>query len=222
MMKVLQGRMNLTPYYPAIVILAGAVLVAFGGFWAAYKQANFNARLNEKNDQIIALQDQQINAITGGDSYPYVMPAFKGDGKVTMLLLNQGNYPLYDVQVTISDGDLIAQRIKKSDDVSRDISAIYDQSQRIYKIGNLGRNQSSWLEGFDLDEKTGARNFTMYLLARNGQVNEFMRLRWVKNHWSVAVTALNKQGVLEEHIGEDFPEDDSFRHFLEEQKKKSR
>jgi hypothetical protein len=60
--KALQGRMNLTSYYPAIVILAGAVLVAFGGFWAACRQANFNAKLNEKNDQIIALQDQQTKS----------------------------------------------------------------------------------------------------------------------------------------------------------------
>jgi hypothetical protein len=92
--------MAFAPYYPALVILAGAILVAIGGFWAAARQANFNARLNEKNDQIFALQDQQIKAITGGDSYPYIMPMFEDDGKFTMLLMNQRKYPLYDVQVT--------------------------------------------------------------------------------------------------------------------------
>jgi hypothetical protein len=173
--------------------------VAFGGFWAAYRQANFNARLNDKNTEIIALQDQQIKAVTGGDSYPYVMPTFFGDGKVTMLLMNQGKYPLYDVQATIVDGDLFATLVKNSNDVSRDIRTIQNQSQQVYKIGNLGEHQSSEFIKFDLDSKTGARNFTMYLLARNGQVNEWMSLRWVKDHWSVAVIALNQKGILERH-----------------------
>jgi hypothetical protein len=209
-----RGRM-LAPYYPALVILAGAIVVAIGGFWAAARQANFNARLNDKNTEIIALQGQQINAVTGGDSYPYVMPSFVGDGKVTMLLMNQGKYPLYDVQVTIVDGDLSAALIKNSDDVSRDINTIQSQSQQIYKIGNLGEHHSSWLPKYDLDPKTGARNFTMYLLARNGQVNEWMSLRFVKNHWSVAVIALNEKGVLERHIGDDFPNNE--REFFEKQ-----
>lgn len=217
-MKSLRGRMSLAPYYPALVILAGAVIVAFGGFWAAYRQANFNARLNDKNNEIITLQDQQIRAVTGGDSYPYVMPTFSGDGKVTMLLMNQGKYPLYDVQVTIVDGDLFAALVKSSNDVSRDIRAIQSQSQQVYKIGNLGEHQSSSFRGFDLDSKTGARNFTMYLLARNGQVNEWMSLRWVKDHWSVAVIALNEKGVLERHIGDDFPKGE--REFFEQHPEK--
>jgi hypothetical protein len=141
------------------------------------------------------------------------MPTFDGDGKVTMLLMNQGKYPLYDVQVTIVDGDLFAALIKNANDVSRDIRAIQNQSQRVYKIGNLGEHQSSWLPKFDLDPKTAARNFTMYLLARNGQVNEWMSLRFVKDHWSVAVIALNEKGVLERHIGDDFPT--SEREFFE-------
>jgi hypothetical protein len=211
--RTLRSRMNLAAYYPALFILTGAVIVAFGGFWAAYRQANFNARLNDKNSEIIALQDQQIKAITGGDSYPYIMPTFAGDGKVTMFLMNQGKYPLYDVQITIVDGDLFAELVKKSSDASRDIQAISNQSQQIYKIGNLGEHQSSMFTKFDLDSKTGARNFTIYLLARNGQVNEWMSLRWVKDHWSVAVIALNQNAILERHIGDDFPKDE--REFFE-------
>jgi hypothetical protein len=215
--KALRSRMSLSPYYPALVIMAGAVIgaviVAFGGFWAAYRQVNFNARLNDKNNEIIALQDQQIKAITGGNSYPYVMPTFRGDGKVSMLLMNQGKYPLYDVQVTIVDGDLFAELVKKASDVSRDIGEIQNQSQQVHKIGNLGEHQSSWFTAFDLDSKTGARNFTMYLLARNGQVNESIKLRWVKDHWSVATVALNEKGVLERHIGDDFPKGE--REFFE-------
>jgi hypothetical protein len=49
---ILGGRMQpFAPYYPALVILAGATLVAIGGFWAAARQADFNARLNDKKMQ---------------------------------------------------------------------------------------------------------------------------------------------------------------------------
>jgi hypothetical protein len=147
--------MNLAPYYPAMMIFAGAVLVALGGLWAAHRQTNFNATLREKNDEIIALQSQQISALTGGDSYPFVTPTFKGDGKVTMLLLNQGKYPLYDVQVTILDGDLIEQKIKKSDNVSRDIGAIYNQSQLQARAG-LFTDETRFLQntGYASDFRT--------------------------------------------------------------------
>jgi hypothetical protein len=57
-----------SPYAPAFLIFVGAMIVAAGGFWAATRQANFNSRLNEKNNTIISLQGQQIQTITGGDS----------------------------------------------------------------------------------------------------------------------------------------------------------
>jgi hypothetical protein len=135
------------------------------------------------------------------------MPNFYGDGKVTMSLMNQGTYPLYDVRVTIVDQDLFATLVKKSNDVSRDIGKIQNESENFYKIGNLGQNQSLWIAKFDLDPKLGERNFIMSLLARNGKVNEFMRLRWVNDHWSTAVKALNQKGVVEEDIDRDYPQD---------------
>ena len=56
-------------FLPAIFIVAGAFLAAFGGFWQAVRQSQFNAELRQKNDKIIELQHQSAGAITGGDSF---------------------------------------------------------------------------------------------------------------------------------------------------------
>ena len=56
-------------FHPALVVFAGAVIVAFGTFWAAWRQSNFNAAIREKNEEIARLQHEAAAAITGGDSF---------------------------------------------------------------------------------------------------------------------------------------------------------
>jgi hypothetical protein len=60
---------KLAPFYPAIVVLIGAIFVAAGGFWASYRQSNFNMEIRAKNEEIAALQKDNADAITGGDSF---------------------------------------------------------------------------------------------------------------------------------------------------------
>jgi hypothetical protein len=48
------------------------VIVAFGTFWAAWRQSNFNAAIREKNEEIARLQHEAAAAITGGDSFAWV------------------------------------------------------------------------------------------------------------------------------------------------------
>ena len=129
------------------------------------------------------------------------------EAKLTLLLMNEGKYPLYNIQVTIFDGELFTALMKNSDNVPRDMGAIFDQSKRIIKVGDLGVSQLTEIGKFDLDPKVGTRNLTMYLLARNGQVNEEMHLRWIKGNWSVAFKAYNETGVLKENVTADYPRD---------------
>jgi hypothetical protein len=60
---------TLWQFLPAIIIATGGLIAACGGVWQAMRQSNFNSELRQKNDQIIALQQQSAGAITGGDSF---------------------------------------------------------------------------------------------------------------------------------------------------------
>jgi hypothetical protein len=197
--------MPLAPYYPALVILAGAIVVAIGGFWAATRPANFNARLNEKNNQIISLQDQQLKAITGGDTYPLILPALYDKATLQMRLRTEGKYPLYGLQATILDQDLFETLVASSKDKRNEIAAIHDKSQHVARVGNLGPNQGETVATYMLDPNIGHRSFLITFIARNGQVTEYLKLYWVKDWWAIAYKVFNETGVLKEQIGENFP-----------------
>ena len=63
---------RLSPFFPALVVFVGAVVVALGGFWASWRQSNFNMEIREKNEQIARLQYENASMITGGDSFALV------------------------------------------------------------------------------------------------------------------------------------------------------
>ena len=45
------------------------------------------------------------------------------------------------------------------------------------------------------------------MLARNGEVNEEVKLRFVEVKWAVAYKAYNQNGIISEKIDEDYPKD---------------
>ena len=74
---------RLSPFFPAIVVAFGALAVTFGGFWASFRQSNFNIELREKNEEIARLQRENASLITGGDSFAYAgFRFFSSDGTI--------------------------------------------------------------------------------------------------------------------------------------------
>jgi hypothetical protein len=112
------------PFYPAAFVFVGAVLVAIGGFWASWRQSNFNIEIRKKNEEIALLQKQSADAIIGGDSFAEVafsvldrsgnMPNAHAMPDALLLVptvIHRGRYPLYDVsariaEVPIAKGDI--------------------------------------------------------------------------------------------------------------------
>jgi hypothetical protein len=90
-------------YFPALVILFGAIAVAGGGFWASWRQTHFNADLNEKNNKIIALQDELKTYLTGGDNFCYLQADLPKDATtpVDLYVINEKNTPIFDVTAVI-------------------------------------------------------------------------------------------------------------------------
>src|SRR5258708_39917263 len=95
-------------FAPALLVFGGAVLVALGGFWSSWRQSNFNNTLAEKNNEIAQLKLESANAITGGNSFAYMVlqvPDPKTGSAAIPIFVHQGKYPLYDLQARIVDLD---------------------------------------------------------------------------------------------------------------------
>jgi hypothetical protein len=102
-------------------VFVGALFVAAGGFWASWRQSNFNMEIRAKNEEISRLQQENVNAITGGDSFAYLFgfQVFGMDGQTVnafampddLLLMptfiNKGPYPLYDVSMRFGNIDTL-------------------------------------------------------------------------------------------------------------------
>jgi hypothetical protein len=56
-------------FAPAFVVFFGAIIVAVGSFWAAYRQSNFSAEIRAKNEQIATLQQENIRILKGADFF---------------------------------------------------------------------------------------------------------------------------------------------------------
>jgi hypothetical protein len=93
---------RLSPFFPAMVVFAGAVIVAIGGFWASYRQSNFNRDIRQKNEEIAQLQRENADAITGGDNYCFFTAERNTDDNGLYLVLRKAKTtPLFNVSATL-------------------------------------------------------------------------------------------------------------------------
>src|ERR1700730_15416439 len=195
---------RLSPFFPAMLVFVGALCVAAGGFWASWRQSNFNIDIREKNDEIARLQRESANGITGGDSFAWAdFQVFGADGGAvnayTMpdelllvpIIIHQGQYPLYDVAVRFT-----AQARGKAYDISG--------SLRSYAVGNMaaGFAMSTSIRlphhGKDLE-------FNIYFTARNGAWIQFLRKRWVGDGWATVTKVMRGAQELYREVSANFP-----------------
>jgi len=94
--------LRLWTFAPAIIICAGAIIAAFGGFWAAYRQSNFNTEISAKNEEIIRLQQANINTLKGSDVCHFVATYTPdSNGRFPLTSINGNEDPIYDVYLII-------------------------------------------------------------------------------------------------------------------------
>jgi hypothetical protein len=119
------------PYLPAIMTLAGAVLIALGlwlgwwepsavafqqlrfigallavlgALWSAHNQVRGAAAAKERDQKIIELSEQLQGHITGGNSFCYGYPLGGFDQPTfRWIFSHEGQYPLTDVIVRVYD-----------------------------------------------------------------------------------------------------------------------
>ncbi len=194
---------KLAPFYPAIVVLIGAIFVAAGGFWASYRQSNFNMEIRAKNEEIAALQKDNADAITGGDSFAEaafsmldrsgnMTNAFSMPDQLLLVptFIHRGKHPLYDVSVRFTD-----------------LQAKFDAQNalRAYPIGNMTPGLATITGGINLPHDGKDLNFNIFFVGRNGMWIQFLRMPWMGDGWGRASKIERNGVVIFEEISKNFP-----------------
>jgi hypothetical protein len=168
---------RLWPLAPALVIAIGAVFVAIGGFWAAYRQSHFNDELRQKNEQIARL--------TGGDGFcwiafqivnaggqPVNANAMPDDLMLIPSFIHQGPYPLYEVSANIVNVD----------ELRKDAARAMTQAN----AGNFAPGSYAKAIGVHILHHGKDINFNIFYVARNGSWLQKLGMRWIGNGWALA------------------------------------
>jgi hypothetical protein len=188
---------NLSQFYPALTVFAGALLVALGGFWASYRQSNFTAEIRAKNEEISRLQHEGTNTITGGDSFLEMGLLETGGGAMPAMFIHHGKYPLYDVTARIVDLDASKPR------------GTAGYTQYSVNLGNIGPGQALGGKPVTMLSPGGDGSFSynVFFAARNGGWTQQFRLRKKGSAWVQAslIKGLSDQKVLLRKISDGFP-----------------
>jgi hypothetical protein len=110
--------------------------------------ADLNRSLSTKSDKIADLNRDIAGIVSGGDSYCYVDLESLSDGKNTplLVLVNEGNYPLYDVFITIVDLD-------KFRDIKEFTLENIAKAETRLNMGNIASKQARILSRIQLPDK---------------------------------------------------------------------
>ena len=221
-------------HIPQILITFGAVISILGGIMAYFQndefnkelkeQTELNGELTERNNQIagdnLTLIEQNIklsskllekaegiaSTVTGGNSYCYVSLSWLKPNEATIMLINDGEYPMYKVQMRIVD--LAKFHSQSSTNIDSKLGTVFNFDEL-----TAGHAQQS---GQIKVEKTSDRlSLNIFFSSRNGSFTQRLRLAKISETKWVAATKLTKtfeDELIYEKIDKDYPE-----HILKEQ-----
>lgn len=187
---------------PTVLIFIGALISATGALWASVEQTKSERYLKEKNQEIADLNKQISMSITGGDSFCYIghpLDGSQGD-KLLPAIVQQGEYPLYDVNLRIVD-------LEKSDLLQKNGLSFVEamnQSQTIINVGNMPASSAQMLSTLDLTNQNVVR-YNVFISARNGFVTQLIRLQKINGIWKGAMKVERNGQKLLEKINPNYP-----------------
>jgi len=159
-------------------------------------QLQSERELQAKSDEIAELNRKIADWVTGGDSFCRISVGV-GDGEsdtVELRLLNEGEYPLYEVSMTIFDWDRRAT------------------IETTFSIPNpLPRRSNLPLRTLEVPAELEQNAYTIMIQARNGVVEQRVGLARVNGAWSFATRVYKgfqrpEAEVLYENVPEEFPD----------------
>lgn len=167
----------------------------------------------ELNTEIAELNRKIAATLTGGDNYCYFLPSRPGEKSniADLMLINEGEYPLYDISIKIDDVEkllgIIKDEQKKGNlpyDSRTRVNTMLFEASKILRVGNMGPKQAVELGGLHLPN-TDKKSYNIYITARNGSFMQVLRFRRVNSKWKMAMQVRRGAKVLEESIDPDFP-----------------
>lgn len=94
----------LTNWGPTLLAAIGGIMVVAATVWSSIQQDRLQQALQQKTEEIVGLTTDSMNLLQGGDSYPILSPAMNDiDSTVSFSLHNDGKYPIYDLDLYISE-----------------------------------------------------------------------------------------------------------------------
>lgn len=217
------------PSLPSIVILLGALLSAAGAFWSNHRaeqekvnsaesRSRFETELRKKSEEIselnktiaaradeIAELNKKIAAsLTGGDGFCQVLFGEMIKGSYGMVVENNGDYPMYDVSIRVTDADVIHRTLH--DGEQEDLFRKILEDSAVVQVGTVPAHQTQMRpSGFELFKDSS--NFSIFISARNGTFTQITKRRKVSGEFVRAVRITRDQDgkILHEQVDPKFP-----------------
>jgi len=211
---------------PMILTFLGALLAAIGAIWASVRQNEekigsakervaFEQELRAKSDEIAELNRTVSSNVTGGDSYCYLFISnpSKRNSRAMVIVMTEGRFPLYDVNVKLDDVDRLISIVKERHENGLVESETWEQSRDAVnqasnhlRIGNIGPSQAMDVGAIQFPEGDTFR-LNIEITARNGRVVQVFRFRKIDERWERAERILFNDNVVKEEISEGFPQE---------------
>jgi hypothetical protein len=168
---------------PTIVVVVGGLIAAGGALWSAIEREQFEHELRQKSDEIADLNRKIAASVTGGDSFCLLTLGTWDDlpDRALLMVVHQGEHPLYDVTVTIVD----VQKFQR--EVAAGQVALNQPSTTSFPVGNMSPNSSQVLgEHWPLPD-ADEQDYNVFFNARNGFFTQEIRMRRVSGLWRQAM-----------------------------------
>lgn len=175
---------------------------------------NLQNKLNVKSDKLIEVQEELLKYSSGGDSFGEVELLRISDGKddfyETFYFSNKGEYPLYDVSVTVLDrNQLDLDAIKKRDG----LATVEDiQKYKTYKLGNIGVNGGTTFNQVFTIPKNLMQDYLFSINTKNGHFSQQLKFIAIDNTLlkatkinTIDTTGKKQIEILVEKVDENFP-----------------
>ena len=169
------------------------------------KVSNMLSELDRKTSDLGA-------AITGGDSFCYLLVTGDSAGQVQSAVVHQGRHPLYGVTIRIVDLEQFDRIAADAADAKRPLSLTeIQQAEAHVSIGDL-IPQHAYPVTLTTQLGTGPdRRFNVFFQARNGAFTQLLRLHLLRGGW-VSATQVNRDGqTVFEEIDPTYPRDEAGR-----------
>jgi len=192
------------------IAVLSIVLTVLGGVLSEVQQAKSSALASHRTEET-------LNWLTGGDDFCFLDILPVNDASIQELFLRRvGVYPIYDVEIEVTDEERLSGLPQRSFPTSTQMFAFLDSAKTHIHVGNVppeGARPTPTLTKLNITiPLTPADRHTLQvsITARNGPFKETLELGKTAGFWnrSIVVTRLGREAsqALYACIDKNFPE----------------